>query len=68
MKHLRKIFAAAFLACVLACSAFAGEMGTGRTASATSTTAGDMSAGKAEATSPMTGIALTFLQNVLALF
>jgi hypothetical protein len=68
MKHLRKTFVATVLTFVLACSAFAGDMGTGKIASATSKTADNMSTSKAEVTSPIKEIALTLLQNVLALF
>jgi carbohydrate-selective porin OprB len=80
MKTLRQIFAVTVLTFVLACSAFAGEMSGGNSAtitgemsggvaaSTTTTLAGEMSGGYAETTNPITEIALTILQNVLALF
>lgn len=82
MKSLRNLLAALALTCVLCVSAFAGEMGTqgyapgdmGTQGVATgntdtgATATGDMGTVGIAATDPATGVALSLLQSVLALF
>jgi hypothetical protein len=85
MKTLRKILAAAVLACVFSIAALAGDMSTGvaqsppppsvtgdmstgNSATAESTVTGDMGTGAASTVDPITEIALSLLQTLLALF
>lgn len=84
MKSLRNLLATLALTCVLSVSAFAGDMGTQGYApgdigtqgvatgnmgtGATTTATGEMGTVGIAATDPATGVALSLLQSVLALF
>jgi hypothetical protein len=83
MKTLRKILAALMLTCVLSIAALAGEIGTGVAQappppsvtgeigtgnSATAEVAGEIGTGASVTVDPITGIALSLLQSLLALF
>jgi hypothetical protein len=84
MKSLRNLFTALVLTCVLSVSAFAGEIGTQGYApgeigtqgvatgnmdtGATATATGNMETVGIVITDPVTGIALSLVQNVLSLF
>lgn len=83
MKTLRKILAALVLTCVLSIAALAGEIGTGVAqappppsvigeigtgSSATAEVAGEIGTGASVTVDPITGIALSLLQSLLALF
>lgn len=82
MKSLRKLLAASVLTCVLSVCAFAGDMHTGYTdtgdtqttvtgdmhTGVAATTTGDMGTPVTSSTDPVTGIALSLVQSVLALF
>jgi hypothetical protein len=84
MKSLRKLLATLVLSCALCVSAFAGDIGTQGYApgdigtqgiatsetgtGATTTAPGDIGTPVISLTDPLTGIALSLVQSVLALF